>query len=116
MPPFRCGMCRRLNLPYRNLNRVIPNAACGGGILWCERWTRYSALIQGIPRRFAPRDDARLCAEGLIYGAFHSERCRICYFYIYELADCSPLFHRGGKVIYLNIHKLRGFAEINILT
>ncbi|OGF21992.1 hypothetical protein A2Y83_03200 [Candidatus Falkowbacteria bacterium RBG_13_39_14] len=47
--------------------RVIPNAACGGGIPWRERWTRYSALIQGIPRRFAPRDDARLCAEGLIY-------------------------------------------------
>src|SRR4030042_2221372 len=44
---------------------VIPNAACGGGIPWRERWTGYSALIQGIPRRFAPRDDARTMCRRL---------------------------------------------------
>ncbi|OGF22870.1 hypothetical protein A2Y83_02515 [Candidatus Falkowbacteria bacterium RBG_13_39_14] len=48
---------------------VIPNAACGGGIPWRERWTRYSALIQGIPRRFAPRDDARtMCRTPHLLG------------------------------------------------
>ncbi|OGF20371.1 hypothetical protein A2Y83_05395 [Candidatus Falkowbacteria bacterium RBG_13_39_14] len=45
----------------------------GRGIPWRERWTRYSALIQGIPRRFAPRDDA-------------STRCvmRVAYFIVQE--------------------------------
>ncbi|OGF21779.1 hypothetical protein A2Y83_05345 [Candidatus Falkowbacteria bacterium RBG_13_39_14] len=51
--------------------------ACAGrgtrrGIPWRERWTRYSALIQGIPRRFAPRDDASTIdyVRSLIYLGF----------------------------------------------